>query len=165
MFALGLLAGCGGERAETTSPTSQQQAGSGIVYVHIDSRFRQLVKQFQIEPDPADSAHDKASCMRAGGDWATVYQLGMLSLREPLPNAVGTHKVCWSHRKPTELGDGGKACHGQSDCIGNCVAEANGAGGFGKPVCQRTSENLLCGYIYDHGRYHQETCPAMTGLR
>ena len=57
-----------------------------------------------------------------------------------------------------KFADAGKACHGQADCIGNCMAEKLPDGKWSGPRCQAHAQPSTCGPIFDGGRYHWIPC-------
>lgn len=154
-----LAVGCNGDvkapQAEVQAP--RHAPGEGIVYIDMDPAEK-LVKHFAVEPDPANDAQDLVSCTNAGGEWADFYVLGVLFLREPQEGAVRMGTMCWSTRQPEKLADAGKACRGQADCIGNCIAEQQSDGKWYGPKCQMYAEPV-CGPLYDGGEYHWIQCP------
>ena len=115
-------------------------------------------KQFPLVYDPVDGIKDLASCRSAHGEWAEGYKLGELVGREPLKGAVRVGMRCWSLRKPASLADAGKACRGQADCIGNCIALPLADGKWSGPICQAYAQPSTCGPIFDRGRYHMIPC-------
>jgi hypothetical protein len=118
-----------------------------------------MVKRVPVEPDPALYAKTKAACLKAQGVWAQAYVLGMFVSETRQKGSVPVGKQCWSRRPPTRLADAAKACSGQSDCIGNCIAQQDPAGSWG-PKCQLNAEDPVCGVVlYYGGKYHFVSCP------
>ena len=66
-----------------------------------------------------------------------------------------------SARPPAKLADAGKACHGQADCIGNCMAEKLPDGKWSGPRCQAYAQPSTCGPIFEGGSYHWIPCPVL----
>ncbi len=114
-----------------------------------------LLKRVPRLADSANGSRDLVSCQKVGGDWADAYAFGTLVGREPLKGAKPVGKRCW----PARLADAGKACRGQADCIGNCMAEQQADGKWSGPRCQAYAEQTVCGPIFDGGRYHWVPCP------
>jgi hypothetical protein len=152
--------GCNGEskQAAASLAIARQSSSEALAYVDLGSSAK-LVKRFASMPDPAEDAEDPVSCRNAGGDWADVYFLGVLILREPHEGADLGGKKCWSTRKSIEFTDAGKLCSGQADCIGNCMASKQENGNWSKPVCQARAEDPVCGALYDGGKYYRLECP------
>jgi hypothetical protein len=155
-----VVLGCNGESKTSAAALANARPSSSeeIVYVDLGSSAK-LVKRFESTPDPAEYAEDPVSCRNAGGEWAEVYFLGVLILREPHEGADLGGKKCWSKRKPIEFADAGTPCRGQADCIGNCMASKQKNGNWSKPTCQAHAEDSTCGALYDGGTYHWIECP------
>ena len=116
---------------------------------------------------------------------ATVATVGMLAGlmmsfnhggKDPVRKAQGTSRPAISEdvvvtvgmpqvkqfalaKDPVKLADAGKACHGQADCIGNCMADKLPDGKWSGPRCQAYAQPLTCGPLFDGGRYYWIPCP------
>lgn len=155
-----VAAGCNGEIKAPKVETSASQPSIHDDVTYIDIQLPEsLVKHVPVEPDPAGDVRDRVGCNNAGGDWADFYMLGLLMLRDPEEHAVLAGKRCWPRERPEKLADAGKACSGQADCIGNCMAEPQGDGKWSGPKCQAYAAWSVCGPLYEGGQYHWITCP------
>lgn len=155
---IALTAACGGDASLPTTAVQTTRQTESVTYIDMGASER-LVKYFPVAVDPADAAEDEPSCVKAGGEWADVYFLGVLVLREPEEGAEHAGKKCWSKRQPTRFADAGKPCSGQTDCIGNCMPQMLENGKWSSPRCQAHTGEAVCGPLYDAGEYHWIDCP------
>lgn len=137
-----------------TQAVAAQQPNEVVVAIGLPVQ----VKNFREDPDPAGDARTRASCLKAGGEWGPVYELGVLYLQVPEEGAVRRGMACWSKRKPTKFADAGKACQGQADCMGNCTLPRPTGGQPSTPKCQAVRQAEYCGWIYDKGRSFEVQC-------